>query len=371
MFMPNKLSEYLGDRFLNELYASIRKAGGIRSISVDITNRCNLRCKGCYFFSGRMDLFDSPADENEFDLFIRREKGRGTNFITVVGGEPALELKRLKKLYDNFNLSVATNGLIKIPYEGFENLPIGVAVWGNNSADMLLRGNGKINAFETALKIYKNDERAFFYYTTTSGNANQIEEVVTRCVQNGNRVLFNFYSDKENLGDTFDHRNGFEEVHKEIIRMIELFPEMILMSPYVGEIVSSGKLYNEKWGYDVCTNFSTNNPINSERMRSANLYSKHFRAYNADLKTTRQCCTSNYNNCDSCYDVWQHFSWIILNMRKHLSSKEEFTNWLTTAYLFYLINHLVDYKKGIQQLKEIQLRLLENHKNKIEADEVL
>ncbi len=369
--MLNKLSEYLQDPFLNELYSSIRKAGSIRSISIDLTNRCNLRCKGCYFFSEKMNLFDSPIDENEFDLFIQKEKERGTNFITIVGGEPALELKRLKKLYDNFNLSVATNGLIKIPNEGFENLPIGVAVWGNNSTDTLLRGNGKINTFEIALNNYKNDERAFFYYTTTAGNANQIEEVVTRCVQNGNRVLFNFYSDKENLGDTFDHKNGFEEVHREIVRMIEMFPDMILMSTYVSEIVSSGKLYDEKWGYNVCTNFSTNNPINTGRMKSTKPYSPHFLAYNADLKTTRQCCTSNYNNCSSCFDVWQHFSWIILNMRKHLNTKDEFVNWLTTTYLFYLINHLVDFKTDTKHLKDIQLLLLENHENKIEAEEIL
>ena len=31
----------------------------------------------------------------------------------------------------------------------------------------------------------------------------------------------------------------------------------------------------------------------------------------------------------------------MLRMRRHLGSKQEFTNWLTTMYLFYLVNRLV------------------------------
>ena len=51
-------------------------------------------------------------------LSFRQELTRGTNFVTAVGGEPSLMLGRLKKLYDNFFLSTATNGLRKIPYRG-------------------------------------------------------------------------------------------------------------------------------------------------------------------------------------------------------------------------------------------------------------
>ena len=44
-------------------------------------------------------------------------------------------------------------------------------------------------------------------------------------------------------------------------------------------------------------------------------------------------------------------------MKKHLSSKREFTNWLSTMYLFYLINRLVDFDEGIKLLPEIHYRL--------------
>jgi len=44
-------------------------------------------------------------------------------------------------------------------------------------------------------------------------------------------------------------------------------------------------------------------------------------------------------------------------MKKHLGSQEDFTNWLSTMYIFYLLNRLVDYENGIGNLVLIQQRL--------------
>ncbi len=41
----------------------------------------------------------------------------------------------------------------------------------------------------------------------------------------------------------------------------------------------------------------------------------------------------------------------MLNMRRHLGSKQEFTNWLTTMYLFYLMNRFVDFDAGVVSRK--------------------
>ena len=355
--MPNALREYLMDPFLNHLYTDIRKAGPIRSISLDLTQECNIRCTGCYYFSEGMDVTKTPKDESEFDLFIAKELDRGTNFVTIVGGEPSLRLDRLKKIYDNFKMNVSTNGIIPIPKDGFENMPIGVSVWGDHDIDAVLRSNGKQDIFSIALHNYKNDSRAFWYYTVSAGNALVIEAVVDQCVANGNRVLFNFYSDISNLGGPMDHRKGFGKVQEEIDKTIAQYPNFIYLSSYLTKVISTGKLYDQEWGHGVCTTVSTDNPVNAERLKNGNPFSPHFRAYNADLKSTRRCCTGVDRSCDSCLDVWQHFSWIMLNMKKHLGSKQEFTNWLTSMYIFYLINRLVDYKKGMKNLTEIHRRV--------------
>jgi len=351
--MANNLRTYLKDPLLYQMYSEIRKVGAIRSISLDITHRCNIRCKGCYYFEESMDKYRSPKEKQAFDSFLQNEKQRGTNFITIVGGEPSLELDRIKKIYDNFHTSVATNGLKKIPYEGFEQLPIGIAVWGSPETDFALRGGDKINVFAKALENYKNDTRAFWYYTVAPGHAHEVAEVVRQCVDNGNAVLFNYYCDIAEMGGDFDYRKGFEEVRRKIDEMIELYPDKILTTPYFNKVISTGQLFDMEWGYEVCTNISTNLESNKERMANGYPYNPHFRAYYADFKTTRRCCTGENRDCASCFDTWEHFSWIMVHLKKHLKNKASFTNWLTTMYLFYLITRMIDRDKGMELLVRV------------------
>ncbi|NJN42025.1 MAG: hypothetical protein HC811_07205 [Flammeovirgaceae bacterium] len=335
------IGDYLKDPLLGFMYGKIRDAGAIRAVSLDVTNICNLRCAGCYYFEEGMDSA-GKGSVRKLSSWIESEKIRGTNFITIVGGEPSLELDGLHQLYQSFKLNVATNGMVKIPIAGFEKLPIGIALWGNNQTDSKLRANGKIDLFKKALVNYKNDERAFWYYTIAPGYAHEVEEVVDRCIQNGNHLLFNYYSDLSNLGGALDHRNGFGAVMEAIANAIEKYPSKIYNTLYFNEIIGTGRLYNSTWGYDVCTNLSENLSINKARFKNGNPFNPHFRAYNSDYETTRRCCTGINRSCESCFDTWEHFSWIMINLRKHAGSKEEFSNWLFTTFIFYGLNRIIE-----------------------------
>jgi hypothetical protein len=353
--MAGEWKEYLKDPFLDRLYATIKTAGTLRSIVLDLTHVCNIRCQGCYFFAEHMDDSKAPKAEQEFDDFVQRELARKTNFVTAVGGEPSLMLPRLKKLYDRFYLSTATNGLRKIPYEGFENLGIGVSVWGDHETDTRLRGNGIIDVFAKGLNNYRNDRRAIWYYTTTPGNAHEIESVVEQCVANGNFIAFNYYGDLEEIGGKCS--GDFGKVRSEVDRMLDRFPDRILTSTYINEVTTTNMLLGEKWGYDVCCTISTDNPVNSERMRNGHPFNPHFRAYNSDLKTTRRCCVGIDSDCNKCYNVYARFSWIMTHLERHLSSKKDFTNWLSSLYLFYLGNRIIDFEEGVSLLPELHDRL--------------
>jgi hypothetical protein len=336
----SRLATYLQDPFTRYLYESVRRAGPLRSVSLDITSQCNLRCAGCYYFGESMDAV-TVGDEARLQAWIASEKSRGTNFVTVVGGEPSLVLPRLGMLYDNFRINVATNGLVRIPREGFENLPIGVAVWGNAITDSHLRANGRRNLFAEARANYRNDERAFWYYTVAPGHARQIAGVVEPCIQNGNRLLFNYYCDYSGLGGDYDHRRSFAEVRDEIDRAIERYPGRVLTTPYLNRVITGRTLYDMTWGYDVCTNLSVQHEKNHRRFATGVPYNRHFNAFQADYATTRRCCTGMARSCDTCFDTWEHFSWIMLHMRKHMGSRQEFDNWIGTMYLFYAINRLL------------------------------
>ena len=354
--MRDLLAEYLRDPFLAVLYEDLRAIGPLRAILVDVTHVCNLRCTGCYFFEEEMDQREAPSDESVFDAFIGREKERGTNFVTVVGGEPSLVLDRVKKLHDNFWATVVTNGLKRIPYEGFEGMSIGLSVWGDHGTDTALRGNGKIPVFAKALANYRGDPRAIWYYTTTPENAGEIEHVVDQIVDNGNYVTFNFYGDIAGLGGRFDHRRGFEHVRREIDRMIARYPERIVFSSYVAEVVSTGMLFDEPWGYDVCCSITPDNPINATRVANGRPINPHYRAYNPDLVSTRRCCVGNERDCGNCFDVYAHSSWIMMNLHRHLDSVQDFTNWLTTMWVFYVGNRILGFEDRIHLLPEIHRR---------------
>ncbi len=354
--MAARLERYLADPLLARLYDAVRAAGPIRSIAVDLTDTCNIRCDGCYFFAEGMDRARAPGSDAVVDAFVARERERGTNFVTIVGGEPSLALDRLKTFYDAFRLSVATNGLVRIPLDGFEELPIGVSVWGDAATDGKLRGGGRVDVFGRALANYRDDERAFWYYTVAPGHAGELERVVARCVDNGNRVLFNFYGDLEGRGGALGFRQGFGAVRDAIEGAIDRWPEHVLMTSRLAEVVTTGTLFGDRWGHASCASVTPDHPANAERVKNGRPYDPHFRAYNADLATTRRCCTAIDRDCASCFDTWQHFSWVMLNLRKHLASAEDFTSWLTTTYLFYFINRLVDRDEGARLLPEIHRR---------------
>lgn len=348
-----RLQSYLRDPLLASLYADISRAGPLRSAMVDLTHVCNLRCQGCFFFAEDMDQFKAPREEADFEAWVEQERARGTNFLTVVGGEPSLKLKRLERLYREFWLVVVTNGLRVIPVEGFEELPIAISVWGDHATDTALRGNGKIEVFKRALKNYKDDERACWYYTTTAGNAHEIPSVVEQCVDNGNFVSFNFYGDVQGLGGAVDHRAGFERVRAAIGEAIARHPDRVLMSSYTARVVSTGRLFDETWGYDVCGSISPDHPVNAERIQNGQPYSPHFRAYNPDLVSTRRCCVGHERDCSNCTDVWAHTSWIMLQAGRHLGSREHFSAWLSAAWMFYLQVRAIPFDIGRLRLPEV------------------
>lgn len=356
-FQNSTIQAYLQDPILHRLATEIQNAGPIRPAVVDVTHSCNLRCTGCYFFAENMDRYRASRDSVALEEFIAREKQRGTNYMTVVGGEPALVLDRLKRLHENFHILPYTNGLRPIPWKGFETLNIAVSLWGGHEIDKTLRGYGKIDVFEKGLSNYKNDPRVVWYYTTTPGHAHDIEAVVKEIVDNGNLIQFSYYEDHAELGGAFDHAQGFDRVRTEIDRVIKRYPEHILTTSYLNKVSTTNRLFDQSWGHEVCPVISVGNPINQKREQNGFRFIPHMRVYLPDLTTTRRCPVGNDHDCSACYNALARSTWIMINQDLHLGSKEEFTNWLTTVYTFYLFIGIISRWKASSLMPEIHRRL--------------
>jgi hypothetical protein len=220
--------------------------------------------------------------------------------------------------------------------DGLENVRIAISFWGDEEQDRLLRGNGKDGIFDQALHNYQNDERAGFYYTIIPGFIHNIDKATQRMIDNGNYVTFNYYADLAHQGVRYSHKNSFFEANNVINQLISKFPESVVSSPYVLDIIAKGNMLGMQWGYEVCPSVTYDHPDNAARMRLNATYPKQFRAYNADLKSTRRCCIGTQRDCDTCVDLWAISGWIVGAMKAHLSSYNNFINWLCSTYIFYL-----------------------------------
>jgi hypothetical protein len=310
-----------------------------------------------------MDQHRKAADSEVFSQFVQKEIERGINMLTIVGGEPSLEIDRLRILAKYFKLTIVTNGTIPIPTEGLENVRLAISFWGDEHQDMLLRGGGKKDIFDQALKNYYNDKRAGFYYTIIPGFIDNIENVTKRMIDNGNYVTYNYYADLAHQGDQYSHKNSFFSANNTINKIIEKHPESIVSSPYVLDIIAKRCMLNKNWGYDVCPSITYDHPDNINRLSPGNRYQNQFRAYNADLKTTRRCCIGKQRDCDTCVDLWAISGWIVGAMKAHLRSYHDFVNWLCSTYVFYLQTGFIQLDNRSSLLKDVYRKMDYNNRD--------
>lgn len=158
----------------------------------EITQRCNLKCEGCYYFEGSLT---QPVREEKsivaWEDFFAAEGRRKVTMAYFVGAEPALEQDRLIAAIGHFPYgNIGTNGTVQIdpavPYR------IGVSVWGGDDAtDLTLRGAA---VFRKAFKNYAGDPRAIILYTLSPWNLGGVREVARMCRDHGLPLTFNMYS---------------------------------------------------------------------------------------------------------------------------------------------------------------------------------
>ena len=99
-----------------------------------LTNACNLRCKGCWFFVNDFDKATSEVrDLAALRSFVQRERERGVNAALLIGGEPTLVPNRVSVYVEEMTyVSISTNGLRPLPREGFENVGAGLGLQQND-----------------------------------------------------------------------------------------------------------------------------------------------------------------------------------------------------------------------------------------------
>ncbi|MEN2991888.1 radical SAM protein [Tistrella sp. BH-R2-4] len=311
-------------------------ARNVRVTEYHLTNACNIRCKGCWFFEyGHDTATREVKDLATLDSFLVSEtKARRVNAALVIGGEPTLFPDRLRLFVKHIRyVTVSSNGLRRLPWEGFEDVTVMLTLFGGGQLDDELRaikpsGRQFTGLFETVLDNYRDDPRANFVYALTEDGIGHIEETVRRIRDNGNRLSFNFYSKYGSADPTAQEHQ--EALLAEALRVKALYPDTVLSHPYYIEAMITGRTHwGASFGYDVCPSISIDHPDHAERLENGNPVLPFFNTWAADLKTVKFCCTSGH--CDGCRDSQAVNSWLMVSMDQFLDSREMLETWIGIA----------------------------------------
>ncbi|MEN6509288.1 MAG: 4Fe-4S cluster-binding domain-containing protein [Smithella sp.] len=306
----------------------------IRSSIYDVTNRCNLRCRGCFFFSSGEDHVQEETDLKQWETFIDREKTRGVNLAILIGGEPTLCMDRVEAFYKRIPSYCATNGLIKVPRDKFPDMMVGISLWGGGEDEKILRGK---DTFSISSRNYEGDPYTYYLYTVTPKQVGKIEPVIKRIEDVGLKVHLQLLSNDEGV-DGFHWREGeLRDLRVEMDEMLERYPQTVISSRYYHEVITTGIMLGRRFGWRECP--SVTESLDNRQPPVHRLI--HFYRWAADLKTVHRCCTSATRDCATCKDGAAHMSWIMVNKRDHIISTQDLQNWIEVFEMFAKLYRLI------------------------------
>lgn len=132
--------------------------------SIDVTDRCNLRCRHCYYKQYLKEKEDISLAE--WEKRFKKYSQMGIRHANFLGGEPSLryDVLKLAEKYFPF-IAVATNGQIRLPKEFKRRIYLSLD--GLEDENDRIRGKG---SFAKAVKNYKNDKRGVVWCTLSKLN---------------------------------------------------------------------------------------------------------------------------------------------------------------------------------------------------------
>jgi hypothetical protein len=310
-----------------ERYKAISRLN-IRSSIYDVTNRCNLRCKGCFFFSS--DEHKAAPEETDvarWEAFVEREQARGVNLAILIGGEPTLYLDRVEAFYRRLPTYCATNGLIKIPRERFPGMMVGISLWGDEEDERLLRGK---DTFAVSSRNYTGDPDTYYLYTITPRQLGRTERVIRKIADTGLKVHMQLLSNDEGVDGFSWTPSQLGDIRVEMDAMLESYPKTVISCRYYHEIITTGRMLGRPFAWNECP--SVTEPLDDRNPRPKRLI--RFIRWAADLKTMHRCCTSATRDCTTCKDGAAHMSWVMVNKRAHMRSAKDLQNWIEVYEMF-------------------------------------
>ena len=300
----------------------------IRSSIYDVTNRCNLRCKGCFFFSsGEHEAAKEEMDITRWEAFVDKETARGVNLAILIGGEPTLCMDRVEAFYKRLPTFCATNGIIKVPRDRFPDMMLGISLWGDEADERVLRGK---DAFSISSKNYAGDPHTYYLYTITPKQLGKTDRIIKKIRNAGLKVHMQLLSNDEGVDGFHWQPEELAQIRSEMDEVLDHYPDTVISSKYYHEIITTGKMMGRPFGWMECP--SVTDPLDKRDPKPRRL--TNFIRWASDLNTMHRCCTSETRDCSTCKDGAAHMSWVMVNKRAHMQSTRDLQNWIEIYEMF-------------------------------------
>ena len=148
---------------------------------IALTNKCNLRCQGCWVEKEGNSRTMSEAD---LETIIQAGKERGSHFFTLLGGEPYLypNIHQVFERHKDCYFQIITNGMFFTEENGrllrkLGNVTPLISVDGFKEQNDLRRGAGVYDAIQKGLQVLKGNKLFFGVATTVTGK--NMDEVMS------------------------------------------------------------------------------------------------------------------------------------------------------------------------------------------------
>lgn len=329
-----KFSELLAEQGVRARWEKVRKYFFLRESTYDMSNRCNLRCDGCYYYEGEKQFAEENGDAEAWRGLMREERGRGITYVVLAGAEPSLAPKLLEVCFAEMPMGcIATNGVRRIdPAVGYK---IHISVWGNDATSIRVRKAGDL--LKRQIENYRGDPRAVFVYTFTRENIDEAAGVVDELAAADCRVTFNMFSSPVGYTGPLRHDEAsLVRTRVAIGEMMARYPRHLLFSPYntVAHTHVQGLHDLYRCSYPRM-NASTDIGLG-----------RSFRQFRTDLSWDRNaaCCVPD-TDCADCRHYAAGSAVVTARLYRHVINPRTFRSWLDYVDT-YLAVWVMGYEKG-------------------------
>ena len=336
-----RFADLLNEEGVRLRWEKVRRFFFLRESTYDVTNRCNIRCEGCYYYEGEKQFAEENADPDAWRRLMREEKERGITYVVLAGAEPSLVPDLLEVCYQEMPLgSIASNGFKFIPKS--INYRIHVSVWGNDdTSSRIRRARGLLGR---QIENYKGDSRAVFVYTFTRENIDEVYEVMEAIAVHDCKMTFNMFSSPVGYEGPLRHNeSSLTRVRQVMFDLLSLYPKHVLFSPY--NIVAHTHVYGLHALYE-CT-YPRMNPSTAIGL------GRSFRQYRTDLSWDRTvaCCVPD-TDCEDCRHYASGSAVVTARLFRHATEPDKFKAWLDYVDT-YLAVWVMGYEKGENLCRDI------------------